>query len=60
MSVVANALIGLTLAGTSLGGVALFWIARQDDSRAGRLLGLLAIALSVVALIWLSVGHHWL
>jgi hypothetical protein len=60
MSVVANALVGLMLAGTSLGGFALFWIARQDDSRAGRLLGLLAIAVSVVAVIWLSVGHHWL
>jgi hypothetical protein len=60
MAVVANTFIGLMLAGTSLGGFALFWIARQDDSRAGRLLGLLAIALSVVALIWLSVGHHWL
>jgi hypothetical protein len=59
MAVVSNALIGLMLAGTSLGGFALFWIARQDDSRAGRLLGLLAIAVSVVALIWLSVGHHW-
>jgi hypothetical protein len=60
MSVVVNALVGLMLAGTSLGGFALFWIARQDDSRAGRLLGLLAIAVSVVAVIWLSVGHHWL
>ena len=60
MAVVANAFIGLMLAGTSLGGFALFWIARQDDSRAGRLLGLLAIAVSVVALIWLSVGNHWL
>src|SRR5262249_44600358 len=60
MAVVTNALIGLMLAGTSLGGFALFWIARQDDSRAGRLLGLLAILLSVLALIWLSAGHHWL
>jgi hypothetical protein len=59
MAVVTNALIGLMLAGTSLGGFALFWIARQDDSRAGRMLGLVAIALSIIALIWLSVGHHW-
>ena len=60
MAMVANLLIGLALAAAALGGFALFWIARQDDSRAGRLLGLLAIALSVVALIWLSTGHHWL
>ena len=49
----------LVIAAMVLGGIALFWIARQDDSRAGRLLGLLAVALGAVALLYLGAGNHW-
>ncbi len=40
-------------------GLALFWIARQDDSRAGRLIGLIAMAASAFALAWIAGGHRF-
>jgi hypothetical protein len=33
---------------------------RQDDSHAGRAIGLLAATAGAVAAIYLTVGHHWL
>lgn len=59
MSMVINLAIALAVAAMVLGGIALFWIARQDDSRAGRLLGLLAVALGAMAILWLGTGNHW-
>lgn len=59
MATVGNIAIVLVLLAVFAAGVALFWIARQDDSRAGRLIGLLAIAGSAVAFVWLG-GGHWL
>jgi len=41
------------------GGFALFWIARQDDSRAGRLLGLIVMAASALTIVWLAAGHRF-
>ena len=55
-----NALIGVALLALFLAGFALFWIARQDDSRAGRLLGLLSMTSCVAILGYLTYGHHWL
>jgi len=55
-----NVVIALAAAALFLAGFALFWIARQDDSRAGRLLGLLAMAASMVGLSYMTYGHHWL
>lgn len=60
MTTVGNIAIGLGLAAVFVGGLALFWIARQDDSRAGRLLGLLAMAATAAALGYVTYGHHWL
>ena len=60
MSHAVNMLIGIALFALFLGGFALFWIARQDDSRAGRLLGLVAMAATVAILGYLTRGHHWL
>jgi hypothetical protein len=60
MLMLGNIAIGLILAAAILGGVALFWIARQDDSRMGRLIGLLAVAIGAVTGLYLSTGHHWL
>ena len=54
-----NLFMFLVLAGVILGGVALFWIARQDDSRAGRFLGLLAVVCGGVVLIYVIYGGHW-
>ena len=59
MSMVLNLAIALAIAAMVLGGIALFWIARQDDSRAGRLLGILAVALGAVAILYLGTGNHW-
>ena len=59
MSMVLNLAIALAVVAMVLGGVALFWIARQDDSRAGRLLGILAVALGAVGILWLETGNHW-
>jgi hypothetical protein len=60
MSFIGNFVIALVLAGFFLGGGALFFIARQDDSHAGRAIGLLAATAGAVAAIYLTVGHHWL
>ena len=59
MSTILNMAVALVIAAMVLGGIALFWIARQDDSRAGRLLGLLAVALGAVGILWLETGNHW-
>ena len=60
MSLLGNIVIALILAGWFLGGSALFFIARQDDSRAGRFIGLLAATAGAVAIIYMTAGHHWL
>lgn len=59
MSMVLNLAIALAVAAMVMGGIALFWIARQDDSRAGRLLGILAVALGAMAILYLGTGNHW-
>jgi uncharacterized membrane protein YedE/YeeE len=59
MHTIGNALITLVFAGTFLGGFALFWIARQDDSRFGRILGLLAMAAAVGVAGYFHFGRHW-
>ena len=55
-----NIAIGTGLLAIFAGGFVLFWIARQDDSRAGRLMGLLAMATAALTATYLSSGHHWL
>jgi len=57
---VLNVLIGLAIAAAVLGGVVLFWIARQDGSRLGSVLGVLFPTLAVFTAIYLTMGHHWL
>jgi hypothetical protein len=60
LAAVLNILIGLAIAGAVLGGLALFWIARQDGSRLGSALGVLFPILAIFATIYLTMGHHWL
>ncbi len=48
------ALLGLAALGT-----ALFWIARQDDSRAGRTIGMGSITLVIFAGLYVLLGRHW-
>ena len=60
MSFVGNVIIALVLVGFFLGGGALFFIARQDDSQAGRVIGFLSVGAAAVAVIYLTAGHHWL
>jgi hypothetical protein len=55
----ADFLIGALLLAAAVGGVALFTIARQDDSRSGQIFGALLGVAAVLALSYLTVGHHW-
>ncbi|MEI9988872.1 MAG: hypothetical protein WDM86_02435 [Rhizomicrobium sp.] len=54
MHIVAHLAGLLVLLAVFLAGFALFWIARQDDSRAGRLIGLIVMAASAFAIAWLA------
>ncbi|MEJ0041998.1 MAG: hypothetical protein WDM81_07185 [Rhizomicrobium sp.] len=56
MHIVAHLFGLLVLLAVFLGGFALFWIARQDDSRAGRLIGLVAMIASAFTIAWF--GHR--
>ena len=58
-ALVADLVIGAILLAVSVGGVALFTIARQDGSRMGQILGALLGAMAVFALSYLTVGRHW-
>jgi len=49
-------LIAFALIALAAGGIALFWIARQDDSRLGRILGLAALVLAAIGVAY--VGHR--
>ena len=57
MHVLWNVFVLLVLLLVFLGGFALFWIARQDDSRAGRLIGLLAMAIGALSIAWRTTHH---
>jgi len=59
MHVFGHIVIAALLVVVFLLGFALFWIARQDDSRAGRLIGLIAMAGSAFALAWIAGGHRF-
>ncbi|MBV9046459.1 MAG: hypothetical protein JO294_15160, partial [Alphaproteobacteria bacterium] len=48
MATMWNIVICVALLAVFAAGLALFWIARQDDSTAGRNLGLLVMAIAVV------------
>ena len=57
MHFVWNVIVLLVLLLVFLGGLALLWIARQDDSRAGRLIGLIAMAAGAFAIVWRTTHH---
>lgn len=59
LAAVLDVLIGLALVGAVLGGLALFWIARQDGSRLGRVLGVCFPIAAIFAWMYLTAGHHW-
>ena len=54
-----NILLCLVVAGAFLGSVALFWIARQDVSHLGRVLGLVAVLVAILFGAYLTLGDHW-
>ncbi len=58
MHTLAHIVFTLILVLVVLGGFALFWIARQDDSRAGQLIGLAVTAIGVLAIALLTTGHR--
>jgi hypothetical protein len=56
--VVGDVFIGLAIAGAALGGGALYWIARQDGSPQGRVVGTLIVLAAVVAGLYLTLGFY--
>ncbi len=40
-------------------GGALYWIARQDDSKTGRTMGVFAIAGGASIALYVALGRHW-
>ena len=58
-SVILNLILSAILIGAGASGVALFWIARQDDSRAGRLIGITLMSVSVFIAGGLTLAQGW-
>jgi len=59
-NIAGNVFFALQMAATFLIGVALFLIARQDESRLGRILGITLTVLALFELAYLTFGNHWL
>lgn len=59
LAAVINIFIGLVITGAIVGGVVLFWIARQDGSRLGRILGIFLPIIAILAGFCLTKGHYW-
>ena len=59
MHLVGNIVIALALAGLFAGGIALFTIARQDDSRLGQLIGAAAVLAAAAAAAYFGTARHW-
>jgi hypothetical protein len=60
LKLIGNILLYLVVAGAFFGGVTLFWIARQDDSRLGRILGVSCTLVAILVGVYLALGNHWL
>jgi FtsH-binding integral membrane protein len=60
LRLIENFLLCLLIAGAFFGGMALFWIARQDDSRLGRILGVLCTLVAILIGVYLVLGDRWL
>ena len=54
-----NLILFATLVGVAAISVALFWIARQDDSANGRRIGIGLLGLVVLAALYVVIGRHW-
>ena len=59
LAIAGNVLVVLTIAGGVGIGVALFVIAKQDESRAGRVIGCLVAAAAVIQAIYFVTGRRW-
>ncbi len=59
MHVAFNLLLISALLALVVFGWALYWIARQDDSKAGRAMGVFAIAGGASVALYLALGRHW-
>ena len=60
VSALAYGALMLTSAAVIAAGIALFTIARQDDSKVGRALGLLAIVSGMALMLYSLGAKHWL
>ena len=60
VSALAYGALMLTSAAVFVAGIALFTIARQDDSKLGQAMGLLAIVSGMALMLYSFGGKHWL
>ena len=60
LAIALNVIIVLALIGLAMGGVALYWIAGQDGSRMGRILGALILAAALLGATYMIMGRHWI
>ena len=60
MTVLLNLVLFAVLIALMVIGVALFWIARQDDSRTGKSIGVGLVVLGTFTTLYVVIGHHWL
>jgi hypothetical protein len=59
LALLCDVIIAMIMIGTIVGGVALFWIARQDGSALGRTLGVLLVVAAVATAGYLTVSNRW-
>jgi hypothetical protein len=55
-----NVFIGLAIALAIVGGLTLFWIARQDGSSQGRFLGILIAVAATTVATYIIYFHYWI
>jgi hypothetical protein len=55
-----NVIIGLVIALAIVGGLTLFWIARQDGSPQGRILGILIVVAATIVATYIIYFHYWI
>jgi hypothetical protein len=55
-----NVFIGLAIALAIIGGLTLFWIARQDGSPQGRFLGILITVAAAIVTTYIIYFQHWI
>jgi hypothetical protein len=59
LALLCNVLIGAAMTGIVVAGAALFWIAKQDGSAAGRNLGILLVLAAITTAGFITLFNLW-